>query len=331
LHDYARRSRAPQVFPGWMGVNAGARQGGPLALNTGLHTVTYGPGGRRPATLTLNFCLPPCGGIFGSTQRADHHFTRRSSMRTSQNKPTAHNSTNVAGATRVVQRTCRPAPAARPTACTLTNGTPGVADLPGDAATRSRWRFLHGHDHENRFPRSSGGGCGPSQAHSSTTWCTSANPSPNPGDQRGHPRTNLKRRGVPGLPHFTWRASATMKRFGHRCHGLAGQTSSSPPRTTRRTYGSLLPGKKRSTLHFPCHDRRRSDTPGTDDHQLPVVWSPGTPQKQSAAASASIQVPKTPRPLVMTKSGPATIESRGQPGRFTLNVQNTGTIGRLET
>jgi len=271
---------------------------GPLALNTD-YTVTYVAA--PTCTLTLNLLTPAA--VIGSTQRLI--ITYRTQL--DANSQNGAQLTNVAGATQWFS-----APSSstgRQTfTCTLTNGTPGVADCQ-DAHTVT---VAISTVTITKQVSVVGGGAAVPGAQLDYLVHVS-NPSPNPATNVVI-TDDLNAAGAGVLTYVAGSATMNSSATGVTVAGNIITANYSA------TYGPLLPGKT-IDLHFRA-TIGAGVAPGTTITNAAVVtWN--NPQ-QSAAASASIQTPKPPT-LVMTKGGPVTMNI-GQPGRFTLNVQNTGTI-----
>src|SRR6267142_1380058 len=270
---------------------------GALTLNTD-YTVSYS--GAPNCTLTLNMLTPAAA--IGPGQ----HLIVTFQTQLDPNSQNGAQLTNVAGAT---QWFSAPSSSTGRQAftCTLTNGTPGVADCQ-DAHTVTV--ALSAVTITKQVSVVGGGPALPGAqldylVHVTNTSTKPVNPVVITDD--------LNAAGAGVLTYVT--GSATMNGSATGV-SVAGNVITA---NFSATYGALQPGKT-IDLHFLATIGSGVEPGTTVTNTGVVTWN--TPP-QNASGSASIQV-ATPPSLVMTKGGPATMNI-GQPGLFTLNVQNTGT------
>src|SRR4029077_70381 len=270
---------------------------GPLTAGTD-YTVSFT--GAPACTLTLN--MLSAAAVIGPTQRLIVTYQTQLDANT-------HNGatlTNVAGATQWYNGPSS-STGRQAFTCTLTNGTPGVADCQ-DAHTVTV--ALSAVTITKQVAVVGGGPALPGAqldylVHVTNTSTNPVNPVVITDD--------LNAAGAGGLTYVAGSATMNGSATGVSVAGNVVTANFSA------TYGALQPGKT-IDLHFLA-TIGSGVAPGTTVTNTGVVtWN--TPP-QNASGSASIQV-ATPPSLVMTKGGPATMNI-GQPGLFTLNVQNTGT------
>jgi len=271
---------------------------GPLAAGTD-YTVTYA--GAPTCTLTLN--LLSAAAVIGPTQRLIVTYQTQLDA----NSQNGTKLTNVAGATQWYN-----GPASNTGrltfSCTLTDGTPSIADCQ-DAHTVTV--VISTVTITKKVSVVGGGAAVPGAQLDYLVHV--GNPSPNPATNVVI-TDDLNAAGAGVLTYVAGSATMNASATGVTVTGNVITANYSA------SYGPLAPGGT-IDLHFRA-TIGAGVTPGTTITNVAVVTWNNPPQ--SASASASIQIPKPPT-LVMTKSGPATM-NLGQPGRFTLNVQNTGTV-----
>src|SRR5215831_9551813 len=272
---------------------------GPLTAGTD-YTVTYA--GAPACTLTLN--MLSAAAVIGPTQRLIVTYQTQLDA-TTRNGVTL---TNVAGATQWYNGPSS-ATGRQTYSCTLTNGTPGVADcqdahtvtVATSAVTITKQVTVVG-----------GGPVVPGATLDYLVHVTNTSPIP------VSPvviTDNLNAAGPGALTYVN--GTATMNGSPNGV-SVAGNVISAD---YLAIYGPLAAGgtidlRFRATLGSAL-------TAGTIVTNTGVVTWNNPPQSASGSVSVQVAAP-TPPNLTLTKSGPTTT-SLGQLGQFTLNVQNTGT------
>jgi uncharacterized repeat protein (TIGR01451 family) len=270
---------------------------GPLTAGTD-YTLSYA--GTPTCTLTLN--LLSAAAVIGAQQRLIVAYQTQLDANT-QNGATL---TNVAGATQWYNGPG--SSAGRQTyTCTLTNGTPGVLDcqdahtvtVASPALTITKQVTVVG-----------GGAAVPGATLDYLVHVT--NTSANPVTPVVV-TDDLNAAGPGALTYVAGTATMNGMPSGVSVSGNVITASYSV------TYGPLAPAAT-IDLRFRATLGSTLAAGATVTNTGVVTWNN---PPQSVSASVSIQV-VTPPALTLTKGGPATM-SVGQLGRFTLNVQNTGT------
>ena len=272
---------------------------GPLAAGTD-YTISYS--GAPTCTLTLN--MVSAAAAIGPTQRLIVTYQTQLDANT-QNGASL---TNVAGATQWFSGPNSSAGRAGYT-CTLTNGTPGVADCQDAHTVTASVPALT----ITKQVTVVGGGAplpGATLAYLVHVTNTSAYPV-----DTVVINDNLATAGSGALTYVA--GTATMNGSPNGLNASGNNISAN----YFGTYGPLAPGGT-IDLSFQATLGSTLAAGTTVTNTGVVLW--GIPP-QNASASVSIQVvAPTPPALTLTKGGPATMYP-GQLGKFTLNVQNTGT------
>src|SRR6266436_6255430 len=278
---------------------------GPLAAGTD-YTVSYA--GAPTCTLTLN--MLSAAAVIGPTQRLIVTYQTQLDANT-QNGATL---TNVAGATQWYNGPSS-TPGSQSFTCTLTNGTPGVLDCQDahtvtvaiSAVTITKQVTVVG-------------GSPPVPGATLDYLVHVTNTSANPVTPVVI-TDDLNAAGPGALTYVTGTATMNGSPNGVSVAGNVITASYSA------TYGPLARGGT-IDLRFRATLGSTLATGTTVTNTGVVTW--GNPP-QSASGSVSIQVAApTPPALTLTKGGPTTM-NLGQLGRFTLNVQNTGTTDAWNT
>ena len=272
---------------------------GPLTAGTD-YTLSYA--GAPTCTLTLN--LLSAAAVIGPSQRLIVTYQTQLDA----NSRNGAQLTNVAGA---VQWYSGPSgnPGRQSFTCTLTNGTPGVLDCQDAHTVTVALSAL------TITKQVSVVGGGPPLPGATLDYLlhvtnTSANPA-NPVVITD----NLNAAGPGALTYVNGTATLNGSATGVTVTGNLITANYSA------TYGPLAPAatidlRFRATLGSTL-------AAGTTVTNTGVVTWNNPPQSASGSVSIQVVAP-TPPALTLTKSGPATM-NLGQLGRFTLNVQNTGT------
>jgi uncharacterized repeat protein (TIGR01451 family) len=271
---------------------------GPLAAGTD-YTVSFT--GAPACTLALN--MLSAAAVIGPTQRLIVSYQTQLDA----NTQTGAMLTNVAGATQWYDRPST-TPGRQTYTCTLTNGTPGLADCQDAHTVTAAISAV------TITKQVTVVGGGPPVAGAALDYLvhvtnTSAKPA-NPVVITD----NLNAAGPGALTYVN--GTATMNGSPNGV-SVAGNVITA---NYSATYGPLAPGgtidlRFRATLGSTL-------ATGTIVTNTGVVTWDNPPH--SASGSVSIQViAPTPPTLTLTKGGPTTM-NLGQLGRFTLNVQNTG-------
>ncbi len=277
------------------------------ALTAGTdYTVSYA--GAPTCTLTLN--LLSAAAAIGPTQRLIVTYQTQLDANT-QNGATL---TNVAGATQWYSGPSS-TPSRQTYTCTLTNGTPGVLDCQ-DAHTVTV--TISAVTITKQVTVVGGGPPVPGATLDYLVHVT--NTSANPVTPVVI-TDDLNAAGPGALTYVTGTATMNGSPNGVSVAGNVITASYSA------TYGPLARGGT-IDLRFRATLGSTLATGTTVTNTGVVTW--GNPP-QSASGSVSIQVAApTPPALTLTKGGPTTM-NLGQLGRFTLNVQNTGTTDAWNT
>jgi uncharacterized repeat protein (TIGR01451 family) len=274
---------------------------GPLAAGTD-YTVTYA--GAPACTLTLN--MLSAAAAIGPTQRLIVTYQTQLDANT-QNGATL---TNVAGATQWYN-----GPGSDPTrqsyTCVLTNGTPGVLDCQ-DAHTVTV--AISAVTITKQVTVVGGGPPVPGATLAYLVHVTNTSTKP------VTPVVITDDLNAAGAGALTYVAGTATMNGAPNGVSVAGNVITA---NYSATYGALAPG---GTI-----DLRFSATLGstlavgtTVTNTGVVTWN-NPPQTASGSVSIQVVAP-TPPALTLTKGGPTTM-NLGQPGQFTLNVQNAGMTG----
>jgi uncharacterized repeat protein (TIGR01451 family) len=273
---------------------------GPLAAGTD-YTVSYA--GAPACSLTLN--LLSAAAVIGPTQRLIVTYQTQLDA----NTQTGVALTNVAGATQWYNGPSSNAGRQSYT-CTLTNGTPGVLDcqdahtvtVVAAALTITKQVTVVG-----------GGLAAPGATLDYLVHVTNTSAKP------ATPVVITDNLNAPGPGVLTYVAGTATMNGSPNGVSVAGNVITA---NYSATYGPLAPGAT-IDLHFRA-TLGSTLVPGTTVTNTGVVTWNNPPLTASASVSIQIVAP-TPPALTLIKGGPATL-NLGQLGRFTLNVQNTGTI-----
>jgi uncharacterized repeat protein (TIGR01451 family) len=271
---------------------------GPLAAGTD-YTVSFA--GAPACTLTLN--MLSAAAVIGPTQRLIVTYQTQLDANTHDGATL----TNVAGATQWYDGPSGTA-GSQTFTCTLTNGTPGVPDCQ-DAHTVTV--VISAVTVTKQVTVVGGGPPVPGAALDYLVHVTNTSAKPvNPVVITD----NLNAAGPGALTYVN--GTATMNGAPNGV-SVAGNVITA---NYSATYGPLAPGGT-IDLRFRATLGSTLATGTTVTNTGVVTWDNPS---QSASGSVSIQVvAPTPPALTLTKGGPTTM-NLGQPGRFTLNVQNTG-------
>jgi len=271
---------------------------GPLTASTD-YTVSYA--GAPACTLTLN--MLSAAAVIGSTQRLIVTYQTQLDANT-QNGATL---TNVAGATQWYGGPSSDT-GRQGFTCTLTNGTPGVADCQ-DAHTVTV--AISAVTITKQVAVVGGGPPVPGAALDYLVHVTNTSTKP------VTPVVITDDLNTVGPGALTYVAGTATMNGSPNGVSVAGNVITA---SYSATYGPLAPGGT-IDLHFRATLGSTLATGMTVTNTGVVTW--GNPA-QSASGSVSIQVvAPTPPALTLTKGGP-TAMSLGQLEQFTLNVQNTG-------
>ena len=272
---------------------------GPLTAGTD-YTVSYA--GAPACTLTLN--MLSAAAVIGPTQRLIVTYQTQLDANTHDGATL----TNVAGATQWFNGPSS-TPGPQTYTCTLTNGTPGVPDCQ-DAHTVTA--AISAVTITKQVTVVGGGLPVPGATLDYLVHVTNTSAKPvNPVVITD----NLNAAGPGALTYVNGTATMNGSATGVTVTGNVITADYSA------TYGPLAPGGT-IDLRFRATLGSTLAAGTTVTNKGVVTWNI---PPQSASGSVSVQVvAPTPPALTLTKGGPATM-NLGQLGRFTLNVQNTGT------
>jgi uncharacterized repeat protein (TIGR01451 family) len=273
---------------------------GPLVAGTD-YTVSFAP---APAcTLTLN--LLSAAAVISPTQQLIVTYQTQLDA----NTQTGVSLTNVAGATQWYNAASS-TPTRQSYTCALTNGTPGVLDCQ-DAHTVTV--VMPPVTITKQVTVVGGGAPVPGATLAYLVHVTNASTSP------VTPVVITDDLNAAGAGALTYVAGTATMNGSPNGVSVAGNVITA---SYSATYGALAPG---ATIDLRFSATLGSTlTPGTKVTNTGVVTWNTPPQSASGSVSILVAVP-TPPTLTLVKAGPATM-NLGQPGQFSLNVQNTGSI-----